>query len=391
MKTTSGVAATQAVLGTMTMGRQCSEEEAHKQLDFYVEHGGNFIDTAEVYPVPQHIPDKGKTEEIIGRWLAKKTPQFRQGLFIATKIAGPTSGLTQEDGSIRQDLLEKRAEVLGVKNTEEGTRFTASQLRTACAASLKKLQTTYIDLYQLHWPDRPVPLWGKSFFEREMNEGVNSMRGKKQFPPCDVEEVVLTLGELIKEGKIKTWGLSNETPYGITIYCETAKRLNVPLPVSLQQDYSLCDRRYETSGLLEVCSAYGMKLLIYGPLCGGSLSGKYLSKDGSGEKRAKTEETKNSRHELFPKFQSRYHSESTLDTIAKYDALAKECKLSLIQLAFGFYKSRWYHPFVIVGANTVAQLREDLDAMKQNDSLSKEVLAKIDLIYMEKKDPLVSL
>eukprot|EP00741_Cyanophora_paradoxa_P008688 tig00001368_g8411.t1 len=318
-------------LGTMTWGEQNTEEEAHAQLDLALEMGVNFIDTAELYPC-------------------------RDKIILASKVAGPG----------RDWLCEKRAETLGEPNPEKEKQahHTAYQIKKAVNASLKRLKTTYIDLIQLHWPDRYAPLWG-----------ANQYHAQQDWRGAPFEESVAALGELIKEGKIRHWGLSNETTFGVCHFAEAAKRLGVPLPVSIQNDFSLVDRRFE-SELAEACAPgnYNIGLLPYGPLAGGTLTGKFL--DGSKPAKA--------RHVLFPGFQPRYHAEPTMAATRKYAELAKKHGITPTQLALAWCKSRWYVASTIIGATSVEQMREDVEAFRV--TLSPDVLAAVDAIHAEARN-----
>eukprot|EP00741_Cyanophora_paradoxa_P008686 tig00001368_g8409.t1 len=341
-------------LGTMTWGEQNTEEEAHAQLDLALEMGVNFIDTAEGYPVPARAETCGTTERFIGNWLEKR--RCREKLIIATKVAGPG----------RNWIAQHRRETLGVDvDAKEVARLSGEQIKLAVNASLKRLKTTYIDLIQLHWPDRYVPLWGTSRYNPEQER-----------PSVPFEESVAALGELIKEGKIRHWGLSNETTFGVCHFAEAAKRLGVPLPVSIQNDFSLVDRRFE-SELAEACAPgnYNIGLLPYGPLAGGTLTGKFL--DGSKPAKA--------RHVLFPGFQQRYHAEPTMAATRKYAELAKKHGITPTQLALAWCKSRWYVASTIIGATSVEQMREDVEAFRV--TLSPDVLAAVDAIHAEARNP----
>ena len=330
----------------------------------------------------------GLTEEIIGEWLAKQPKELRAKLVIASKVAGP---------STTRGALLQREKTMGAPpppDTKE-QRHTPDQIRRALEASLKRLQTSYVDLYQLHWPDRPVPLWGKSVYTRVMFDGVYPDHRPKDAPAEPgtdkmnrvMEDVARTMGELIAEGKIRAWGLSNETPMGVTLYCEAAKRVGAPLPVSLQQDFSLVDRRYE-EGLVEACSHYGLKLLAYGPLCGGTLSGKYHTTEEA--KRAKEDW----RHVTFPNFQARYHAPDTMEATGKYLDVAKRHGLTGTQLALGWCATRWYMGSVIIGANSLEHLTENIDAVRSavlKGTITPQVEADVDAVHMQKKNPNVSM
>ncbi|CAG9464790.1 unnamed protein product [Pedinophyceae sp. YPF-701] len=336
-------------LGTMTWGEQNTEEEAFAQLDMALEMGVNFIDTAELYPVPPNGTTCGRTERYIGNWL--KARNNRDKVVIATKVAGPGAA------HVKAHRTEPPAPV------GDPCELTAEQIHTACDASLKRLQTSYIDIYQLHWPSRYAPLWGFSQFDpSKYKAGVS------------FEEQVQAMGDLIKAGKIKAWGLSNETAYGVTMMCETAKKLGVPLPVTIQNDYSLVDRKFEVD-TAEACYHYGVKLLAYGPLAGGTLSGKHLA--GKADP--------GSRHVKFPNFQARYHDTPTMKAAEKYAAVAKKHGISPTKLALGFCKSKWFMGATIIGATTLEQLKENIQAF--DEELPQAVLDDIAAVHMECRNP----
>jgi aryl-alcohol dehydrogenase-like predicted oxidoreductase len=360
-------------LGTMTFGnKQCDEAAAFAILDAYVARGGNFIDTAEAYPVPVSASLAGETERILGKWLGKKTPQQRGELVIATKLAGPSG---------RTFLLDSREATLKapVPSPEPELTHGEAQMVRAVDASLVRLQTTYIDLYQLHWPSRPVPLWGASEYTLAMSQGLHPMRDHKKFPASQgqpFEEMVRGLGKLLASGKIKAWGLSNETAFGVTMFCETCKRLGVALPVSIQNDFSVLDRRFEVE-TLEACAQYGVQLLPYGPLCGGMLTGKYLGAPANAKWR----------HVEFKDFQARYHAKPSREAAARYQALARAHNLTATELCLAWCASRWYVASTIIGCTSVAHLHEDYDGVLKAKALSDQVLAQVDVLHMKNKNP----
>jgi aryl-alcohol dehydrogenase-like predicted oxidoreductase len=372
-----------ACLGTMTMGRQCREEEAHQQLDTFIGMGGNFIDTAEVYPVPQEKDTYGITETIVGNWLSKKSKDFRRNIILATKVAGPSSS----KGALRQREITLVGTDSNIPaNLEQ--RVTPAQIRRALEASLKRLQTDYVDLYQVHWPDYPKPLWGNSLYTHAMLMGENKMQRAKDAVPdqgTKIEDIVQTMNELIKEGKIREYGVSNETSYGVMEYVYASKRLGLKPPVSIQNDFSLCDRRYETE-LVECCAKNNIGLLAYGPLCGGTLTGKYLA--ASDPKRNKQDW----RHYSFPKFQPRYLAPLTFEASMKYVELAKEYKISPTELALGWCATRWYMGAVIIGGNTKEHVEENMNAIiNSGKNITEEIQQKIDAIHILRPNPNVSL
>jgi len=320
-------------LGTMTFGNQNSEAESHAQLDYAVERGINFIDTAEMYPIGGNAQIFGSTERYIGSWLHKIGASEREKLVIATKIAGPNRGMEY----IRQPLD-----------------FSKKSIHEAVELSLKNLQTDYIDLYQMHWPERVMNMFGK--------RGVTQIDTKWQ---DNFFEVLSVYDGLIKEGKIKHIGVSNENPYGVMRFLHESEKHNLPRIVSIQNPYSLLNRLFEV-GLSEICLRENVGLLAYSPLGFGFLSGKYLN--GFPE---------NSRLKLFPNF-TRYTNENCYKTTRLYKDLAESHGLTLVQLAEAFVYQQTFVTSTIIGATSLAQLKENIDAF--GIVLSKEILAEIELI-----------
>ena len=319
-------------LGTMTFGQQNSEAEAHEQLDYAVAQGINFIDTAEMYPVPPMAETQGRTEEYIGSWL--KSRGNREQLVIATKVAGPAEMARH----IRPDVCLNRANI-----------------RAAVSASLQRLQTDYIDLYQLHWPERATNFFGQLNYQHQ--------------PEADgtpILETLEALKELVDEGLIRYVGLSNEVPWGVMKFLSHAEALGLPRVVSVQNPYNLLNRKDEV-GLTEVLMREQVALLPYSPLAFGTLSGKYL--DGSAGPQARINQ--------FPRF-SRYLTEAGLQATAAYVRLARDYGLDPAQMALAFVNSQ---PFVgsnIIGATSMEQLKSNIDSMELK--LSAEVLAEIEVI-----------
>ena len=367
----SGRKVCQVCLGTMTFGSMSDEATAHAILDRYVALGGDFLDVAEMYPVPCKPEWCGASEEIIGRWLAARSATnsaLRASLFIATKVAGPRAG---GDGAKCPEARERT--LAGASDgTEPKCDFSDAQIRRACDASLKRLQTTYVDLYQLHWPERYVPKWGESQYTAA-GDAANDGYGLAGF-----DAVVATIGALIAEGKVRHWGVSNETTYGLCQLHAACVRLGVPPPVSIQNDFSLCFRTFE-SELAEACSPRHLNvgLLAYGVLNGGALSGKYL--DGTAPKEA--------RFHFAPTFQPRYRADATNAAIKEYVALAKEHGMSGADLAQAWAYSRWYmgNGAVIIGATSLPQLEANWKAACLR--LPEAVLRKIDEIHVRMRNP----
>jgi len=323
----------QVCLGTMTWGEQNTEADAHAQLDLALASGINFIDTAEMYPVPPNGETQGRTETYIGTWLAKR--KRRDDVVIATKVAGPGRRDWIRDG--RTDL-------------------TAAVIAEAVDTSLARLQTDYIDLYQIHWPQRNVPNFGGVLFDP-----TNEKAGP------DIREQVEGMTAMIRAGKIRHYGLSNETTWGVCEFHRIAKELGVPGPVTLQNSYSLLSRNVDND-LAEAMFREHMTLLAYSPLAAGLLSGKYL--DG-----AKPE---GARFTLFDSLGARFRKPIVPEAIDTYAALARRRGITLVQLALGYVASRWYLGSSIIGATTLDQLREDIAASQFE--LDTETLAEVEAL-----------
>ena len=325
-------------LGTMTFGEQNSEVEAHAQLDMAVVNGINFIDTAELYPVPPRAETQGSTESYIGSWLKNKK---REQLVIASKIAGPARGMSW----IRND-----------------TRINARHLNRAIESSLARLQTDYIDLYQIHWPDRYVPMFGSTSYEAAQERASESISNQLE-----------ALTELVKSGKVRYIGLSNETPWGVAEFQRCAKDMSLPHIVSIQNAYSLMNRTFE-NGLAEVCSHENVGLLAYCPLAFGHLSGKYL-----------TNPLAKGRVTLFPNFGQRYTKVNVSAATQAYADIAADAGLSLATLALAFVRTRWFTHSTIIGATDLMQLQENIDS--QTVTLSDEVIGQIEAVHLRYPNP----
>jgi len=358
-------AVSEVCLGTMTWGEQNTEEEAHAQLDLAVSRGVNFIDTAEIYPVPQKSTTQGLTEKYIGSWLKARPGVRREDLVLATKVSGYTT--------LPRAYLVAARDPPG--DQAEHPRPVRHQIRAALQASLNRLGTPYVDLYQIHWPDRYAPLWGNEEYRRSQERSLADL---------SFEEQARTMAELISEGKIRAWGLSNETPFGVTMFHSVCRQHGLPPPISIQNDFSLLDRRFE-SGLAEACSPRhcSVDLLVYGGLAGGSLSGKYFGGD-DGETWV---DVPGARHTHFKNFQNRYCAPASRDAALKYVKLAREFGMSPTALALGFCRSREYVGSTILGATSLPQLNECIDAFTEAVPLPKPALKAIDRIHREHPNP----
>ena len=326
-------------LGTMTWGNQNSEKEAFDQLDFSVDSGVNFIDTAELYPVPAEAKTSGRTSEIIGKWLTQK--KNRDKLVIATKIAGPGDY---------------------TKHIRTGG-FSPTSIKDAIHKSLKRLQTDYIDLYQLHWPERSTNFFGIRDYKHNYNEKWND----------NFNEILNSLDGFVKEGKIRNIGISNEKSWGAMRYIEESNKCNLPRVVTIQNAYSLLNRPFE-GDLAEISIREGLGLLAYSPLGFGVLTGKYINGTASD----------NSRLKLFPRF-SRYSSPEAIKATKEYLKIALDNDLTLTQMSLAFVNQQPFVTSNIIGATNLKQLAENISSI--NVTLNDEVLIKINDIHSKIPNP----
>ncbi|ATQ75561.1 aldo/keto reductase [Massilia violaceinigra] len=329
-------------LGTMTFGEQNSEADAHSQLDYALERGINFVDTAEMYPVMPRPQTQGDTERFIGSWLKKSGR--RSEIVLATKAAGPNPNLHW----VRE----------GKQNLD------AASLRTAVEDSLRRLQTDHIDLYQLHWPSRNVPIFGATAFDPA-----------KEREAIPVEETLAALGSLIDAGKIGHIGLSNESAWGVSEFVKQADMRGLPRIASVQNLYNLTARNFETSLMDETCYREDVGLLAYSPLAFGQLSAKYLDDPKA-----------SGRLTIFPaSWSPRYLRAPVLAAVKEYAALARANGMTPTQMALAWCYSRWFVASTIIGATSLAQLKENIDAMSV--TLTPEVVAEIDAIHARITNP----
>ena len=326
-------------LGTMTWGEQNTQKEAFEQMDYASEMGVNFFDTAELYPVPPGAKTYGRTEQMIGNWFKEK--KNREKIFLATKFAGPRCNW-----------------IRGGENN-----FNEKNISAAIEGSLKRLKTDYIDLYQLHWPERAANNFGQIGYIHKDKEGKWN----------DFESILKILEKFIKSGKIKYVGVSNETPYGLSKYLEISQNQNLPRMMSIQNPYSLVNRTYEI-GLSEISIRDKCGLLAYYPLATGYLSGKYRN----------NQKPKNSRQALFKGWE-RFGNPRALRSYDKYYDLAKEFKMSATQLALAFVNSRDFVTSNIIGATSLSQLKENISSI--DIDLNDEIIEKINLINSENPNP----
>ncbi|CAG4891597.1 NADP(H)-dependent aldo-keto reductase [Paraburkholderia saeva] len=331
-------------LGTMTWGEQNTESEAHAQIGYALDHGVNLIDAAEMYPVPPRPETQGLTERYIGTWLAQHR-SARERIVLATKIAGPA----------RQPHNPRH--IRGA-----GNQFDRKNLTEALNDSLKRLQTDYVDLYQLHWPDRSTMTFGRT-----------------SYPWVDdaytvpIEETLSVLGEFVKEGRVRHIGVSNETPWGVAQFLRAAERLGLPRIVSIQNPYSLLNRTFEL-GLSEFSHRENVGLLAYSPLAFGWLTGKY---EGGARPAG-------ARITLFERFQ-RYSKPQSVEATTRYVELAKRHGFSPAQFALAFVNSRPFLTSNLIGATSLDQLKENIASA--DVTLSAEVLAEIEALHDRQPNP----
>ena len=326
-------------LGTMTFGEQTREADAHRQLDFALASGVNFLDTAEMYAVPPRAETCGASERIVGRWLKR---QQRERIVVATKVAGPSRNL----GWIRNGppALDR------------------TNIRAAIDGSLQRLQTDYIDLYQLHWPERNQPMFGQWQFDPAQERECTPIRAQLE-----------ALAELVAEGKVRAIGLSNEHPWGVMQFVRLSDELGLPRVLCTQNAYSLVNRTFETA-LAEVCHREQVGLLAYSALAFGHLTGKYVADPAAP-----------GRLTQWPAFGQRYGKPNVIPAVTAYAALAKKHGLTLTQMALGFVRSRWFVSSTIIGASSLAQLQQTLPATRT--PIAAELLAEIDAIHLRYTNP----
>ncbi len=326
-------------LGTMTFGNQNSEEDAHQQLDFALDKGINFIDTAEMYAIPAAPETQGLTEKYIGSWLSRSGK--RSEVVLASKITGPSRGF---------------------KHIREELNFSKKSLEDALHKSLQRLETDYLDLYQLHWPERSVNVFGVREYNHTENERWEDT----------MAETLERLEVFVKEGKVRHIGLSNETPFGVMRYMEEHRKGKLKM-VSVQNAYSLLQRRDE-AGLTEVLQMENIGYLPYSPLGFGMLTGKYLN----GQKPAKARVT------LYPNY-SRYSSESSVKATEAYLEIAQKHGLSLTQMALAFVNQQSFVTSNIIGATSLEQLSENIGSI--TITLSEEILKEIQRVHEQRPNP----
>jgi aryl-alcohol dehydrogenase-like predicted oxidoreductase len=328
-------------LGTMTFGEQNPEAEGHEQLDYALERGVNFIDTAEMYSVPGRAETQGNTERIIGTWInARKN---RDKYILGTKITGPSEGMSY----IRNPL-----------------NFSKEQIRIAIEGSLKRLQTDYVDLYQLHWPERKSNFFSTLGYVHHENDPWED----------NFLEILQMMEELVKEGKMRYFGISNETAWGMMRFQHLAEKHNLPKSMSIQNPYNLLNRSFEVGGA-EVAIREKMGLLAYSPMAFGMLSGKY-------HKTNKNEPTY--RINKYKQY-ARYSNEKSFEATQQYLNIAEKNDLTLAQMSLAFINSRPFVTANIIGATTIQQLKENIDSI--DIALNPEILKEIEAVHKEISNP----
>ena len=345
----SSLHVTPICLGTMTFGEQVGEPEAHAILDRAFGRGVNFLDTAEMYAVPARAETFGATETILGHWFARN-PGVRDKVVLATKVAGPSRGMPW---------------------IREGKGMTAADIVASCEGSLRRLQTDVIDLYQIHWPERHVPAFGIKYYDPS-----------KETSQTPIQEQLEALAGLVKAGKVRAIGLSNETPYGVHEFVRLAEQHGLPRVASVQNPYCLVNRSYENA-LDETCHRLQVSLLAYSPLGFGLLTGKY---DASGiEGPDAPQGARIASYESVRK--QRWGRPEALAASRRYNQLAREHGLTPTQLALAFCYTNWRVASTIIGVTSLAQLDEDLAAW--GTTLSPDLLAAIDQIRWQMGDPAI--
>ncbi len=326
-------------LGSMTWGNQNTEAEGHEQLDYAVDRGINFIDTAELYPVPATAETQGRTSEIIGTWLKKRGN--RDKLVIASKIAGP--------GDYTAHIRK--------------TGFRGNSIKEAIDKELNRLQTDYIDLFQLHWPERATNTFGQRDYQHNHNDPWQD----------NFKSILEALDKEIRDGRIRFVGLSNEKAWGTMRYLEESEKYELPRMITIQNSYSMLNRTFE-GDLAEVSLRENIGLLAYSPMAFGVLSGKYVE----------GKEAPNSRLKLFPRF-SRYSSEQSTEATSQYLELARKYGMSLAQMSLAFVTKQPFVTANIIGATTLEQLKENIDSI--NVRLSEGIIAEINAIHAAIPNP----
>ena len=326
-------------LGTMTWGEQNNQKEAFEQMDYAIDHGINFFDTAELYAIPPNKKTYGKTEEIIGNWFEQKNN--REKIILATKISGPGPSWIRGGG----------------------LQYTKENIEKSVNDSLKRLKTDFIDLFQLHWPERNTNYFGKLGYEHKEEKKWN-----------DFKSILEILKKIIDQGKIRYIGLSNETAWGLSKFLEISKSFNLPKMMSVQNPYNLLNRTYEV-GLAEISIREKSGLLGYSPLASGTMSGKY--RNGA--------MPEGSRMKLFAERFKRYKTKNAANAIEEYYKISKQYNLDLAQMSLKFCELQPFMTSVIIGATTMEQLKTDIESV--NINLSEDVIKEINEVQKKYTNP----
>jgi aryl-alcohol dehydrogenase-like predicted oxidoreductase len=334
-------------LGTMTFGEQVDEPTAHRLLDHALARGVTFWDTAEMYPIPARAKTFQLTETLLGNWISKN-PGLRDKLTLSTKVAGPSRGMPWIRGG--------------------ATNVTAQDIIDSCEGSLRRLNTDVIDLYQLHWPSRNTPMFGTMYFDPTQDQNVTSMHDQLE-----------ALGQLIKAGKVRAVGLSNETPYGICEFIKLSEQHGLPRVATIQNAYNLLNRTHE-NGMDEAMHRLGVSLLAYSPLAFGLLTGKYDTSGVTGPN------APNGRIALFESVRNqRWGRPDALAAARRYNSLARDNNMSPAQMALAFCNTKWQVASTIIGVTTQEQLDENINAFET--VLPTELLQSIDTLRYRARDP----
>ena len=333
--------------GTMTFGQQNTLEESSALLDQAVSLGVNFLDAAELYPVPMRADTQGRTEEHVGEWLSRKQ---RDSVIVATKVSGPNAAFHPSGKPSIEWMRGANRHV------------DRSNIMQAVEGSLKRLKTDHIDLYQIHWPDRYVASFGAPDYDPSLDRDT-----------VPIEEQLTVFDELVRAGKIRYLGLSNETPWGVSEFCRIAEQSGLPRPVAIQNAFSLVNRVFHIH-LAESCRFHRLGLLAYSPLAFGHLTGKYLR-----------DLPPDSRLALFPGFGGRYANCYAMEAVARYAEIAQRHGLTPAELALSYVRTRWFVASTIIGATTSAQLKENVGCVKIE--LSAEIIREIDAVHQEYPNP----
>jgi aryl-alcohol dehydrogenase-like predicted oxidoreductase len=337
-------------LGTMTFGDQNTEEEAHAQLDYALAHGINFIDTAEMYPVPPKADTYTRTETIVGKWLKTKP---RDQIILGGKVAGPRRGMHW------------------IRNGPQA--LDRTNIRAAIEGSLKRLQTDYIDVYQLHWPERNVPMFGQYMFDPDSEYESGHFKQGSPKPWVSIHEQLEALAELVKEGKVRAIGLSNEQPWGVMEFLRIARQHDLPVVASLQNCYNLINRGMEF-GMAEILYRENVSLLAYSPLAFGHLTGKYVD-----------DPVALGRVTMFLGYAQRYKKPNVPPATVAYTHLARQHGMTPTQMALSFVYHRWFVTSTIIGATSMLQLMENMDAW--HCELSPEIMQEIEQLHLRYMNP----